>query len=90
MKVNSLLLLAGFGTVAFTSCQQSNEDRPNQPHSQTRNRTIAREGERYDNSLGNRTNRAQENGNTQREQELEQRESNAETRQGNREDATGR
>ena len=46
---------------------------------------IAMEGDRYDNALSNEANRAAENGNTQREQDLINREQNAEQRQDQRE-----
>ncbi len=48
---------------------------------------IAMEGDRYDNTLSNEANRAAENGNTQREQDLLNREQSHELRQDQREDA---
>ncbi len=48
---------------------------------------VAMEGDRYDNRLSNEANRAAENGNTEREQDLLNREQAAEQRQDGREDA---
>ncbi len=48
---------------------------------------IAMNGDAYDNALSNEANRAAENGNTEREQQLLNREQNAEQRQDQRENA---
>jgi hypothetical protein len=50
---------------------------------------IARGGERYDQSLENREDRASENGNTNRADDLQNRDNNAQNRQDNRPDNNG-
>jgi len=60
---------------------------PNCKVCKNKREAIAMNGDAYDNTLSNEANRAAENGNTEREQQLLNREQSAELRQDQRENA---